>query len=91
MKRAKIDYLLSLIKEKTEELLGYEELKDASAEELLLVSIKEVMQAPIAIKYSMPVGVVDIHKVMFRLDTKLGEMYDVPVSSKNGDYHEDEN
>lgn len=69
-KRDKIDYLLSLIKEKTDELLEYLEIADASAEEILAVSIKEVLQSPV-IHYTSPIGTVDKSNVVFVIDKNI--------------------
>lgn len=88
-RRDKIDYLLSLIKEKTDELLNDEQFlagEDFTAEELLSVCAGIILSQSIPrIEYSSPVGRVDKGNVSFRIDDNI----EIDISPVGDDYEED--
>jgi hypothetical protein len=73
-KRDKIDYLLSLIKEQTDEFLETELISsmNLSEEELITAAMEVVLrQSVMTIEYSMPIGKVDRDNVSFVIDKNI--------------------
>lgn len=78
-KRDRIDYILSLIKDQTEEFLEAEEVTgfELSPEELIVAAVEIVTNHPVTkMEYSSPVGKVDRERVSFMIDDDL----DIPLS-----------
>ncbi len=72
-RRDKIYYLLSLVKEKAEELLADEEFvkDDFTAEELFAVCTSIVLKQKVSIAYSSPIGRVDKSNIVFVIDKNI--------------------
>jgi hypothetical protein len=73
-KRDKIDYLLSLIKEQTDEFLETDLISsmNLSEEELITAAIEVVLrQSVMTVEYSMPIGKVDRDNVSFVIDKNI--------------------
>lgn len=70
-KRDKIDYILSLIKDQTDEFLESEELTgmELSAEEIVIAAIEYISsQSVTRIEYGSPIATVDRSYLQFMLD-----------------------
>lgn len=80
-KRDKIDYILALVKEQTEEFLELEDLagiSDLSASELVVAAVEIVTTNIVTtVHYISPVGQVDRSNVSFMIDDEL----EVPIYS----------
>jgi hypothetical protein len=85
-KRDKIDHILALVKEQTEEFLELEDLagiSDLSASELVVAAVEIVTTNIVTtVHYISPVGQVDRSNVSFMIDDEL----EVPIYSTE---HED--
>jgi hypothetical protein len=81
-KRDKIDYILGLVKEQTEEFLEFEEKTgmEISVEDIIIASIEQVTSQTIERpQYNSPVGTVDRDKMQYVLDEELA----VPIWSND--------
>ena len=73
-KRDRIDYILSLVKEQTDEFLEAEEISsmDLSVEELIVAAVEIVTHHVVnSIEYASPIGRVDLDNVSFVIDDEL--------------------
>jgi hypothetical protein len=87
-KRDKIDYLLSLIKEKTEELIDDELFRhdEFTAEELVVACTELVLAESVhKVKYTSPIGRIDVDNVSFMVHDEIA----IDISPR-GDSYEDE-
>jgi hypothetical protein len=87
-KRDRIDYLLSLIKEKTEELIDDELFRhdEFTAEELVVACVELVLAESVhKVKYSSPVGKVDTTNISFMVHDQV-----VIHITQEGESYEDE-
>ena len=89
-KRDKIDQILALVKEQTEEFLEVEEITgmtELTAEELVIAAIEIVTsQSVTTIQYSSPVAQVDRSTMSFMLDNEI----EIPIYSPEEEVIDDE-
>lgn len=89
-KRDKIDQILALVKEQTEEFLEVEELTgmtELTAEELVIAAIEIITsQLVTTIEYSSPVAQVDRSTMSFMLDGEI----EIPIYTPEEEVEDDE-
>ncbi len=78
-KRDKIDYILSLVKQHTEDVLAYEEANGIDllgAEEIVIAATEQVLNNTVEVPvYTMPVARVDRDNVSF----SIGDEFELPL------------
>jgi len=88
-KRDKIDHILALVKEQTEEFLELEDMagiSDLSASELVVAAVEIVTTNIVTtVHYISPVGQVDRSNVSFMIDDEL----EVPIYSTQDEESDD--
>ena len=89
-KRDKIDQILALVKEQTEEFLEVEEITgmtELTPEELVIAAIEILTsQSVTTIQYSSPVARVDKTQLSFMLDDEI----EIPIYTKEKENEDDE-
>lgn len=89
-KRDKIDQILALVKEQTDEFLEVEELTgmtELTAEELVIAAIEIITsQLVTTIEYSSPVAQVDRSTMSFMLDGEI----EIPIYTPEEEVEDDE-
>jgi hypothetical protein len=83
-KRDKIDLILSLVKQATEEFLEHEEQTgdDIGVEEIIIAATEHVLNNAVhTVQYIMPVATVDRSKVSFY----IGDDMEVPIYGDTDD------
>lgn len=89
-KRDKIDQILALVKEQTEEFLEVEEITgmtELTAEELVIAAIEIITNQPVTtIQYGSPIAQVDRTQVSFM----LGDEIEIPIYTPDEEVVNDE-
>lgn len=81
-KKDKIDLILNLVKNHTDEFLEFEEQSgfDMLPEDIVIAAVESVLGTEVTtIQYGSPLGIVDRDNVSFMVDDEL----DLPIWGKN--------
>ena len=87
-KQIKLEFLLSKLQDKLEELQSYEDenVEQMTAEETLLLAVNLITYGNIEQEYNQPIGIIDRSQVLFRMD----DGFELFIGDKEGEYDENE-